>query len=461
MAGRKHHSGGIAAAQGRTRAHRRELSPRPKRGRTLVGGLVALGIVAVFVVADDEWAWRDTLRRMAHGEEVPAYRVNAWSDAQSVREKLADALLTSDLAPTVEDRATRRDLALHTLIVAAGDEVISRGEKEMGELMQELCLDVEWLEEMVCFCPMVDAPKALPMLAHIYHAEKKKMVGMPGNRRFASAIAFEFARAGLSREQALEAYRFYAAGGQKHWLNNHFSELSIWELRVIAARCTDAEWGNQVTLNWFQRNSRLPAQGYVTVGEALGARSHSLFGVAVDSPTFLALYRDASEGGTASMYEASGCSTAHDRALYAATAACANGVPALVASNDEAAVCLVDVNGRWESSAPVPELATCSWAFFGQNNPDFVKLAAALGGDMEKSLQSFRLTHMAQFLYESGNQPLAHTFFRKAVEQQPLNYAAWAGYHSCGASQEEMARGLKHFEQLPGVAAALSALMVK
>ncbi len=428
----------------------------------MAGGLVAAALVAAIVVADDEWAWRDTLRRLLHGEEVPAFRANAWSDAESVREKLADRLLTSELSPSVEDRAMRRDLALHTLVLAAGEETISCGEAdEMGALMQELCLDVDWLEEMVAFCPLSHASTALPILAHIYRVEKKRMEGMPCNRRFASAVAFEFARAGKDKQQALTAYHFFVASGQKHWLNNRFSELAIWEMQVIAARCLDAEWGNEATLTWFQRNSRLPARGYVRAGERLGDRQTSLFGEAVGSPVFLALYRDAAAGGTASMYEASGCSTAQTRAQYAATAACANGVPALVASGEGGAVCLVDVNGSWESSAPVPEGATCSWSFCGQAHPDFVMLVAALGREREQTLRSCRLAYMAQFLYESGNQPLAHTFFREALKAQPLNYLAWEAFRTCGASSEEMAEAVKYFESLPGVAAALTSPSVR
>ncbi len=424
----------------------------------LLASVIVMGVVAAVVVADDEWEWRDTLRRIVQGEEVPAYRTKQWSNTRAVRESLADSLLTSDLSPSVEDRETRRDLALHTLIVAAGEEVISREDVEAGPLMEELCLDVDWLEEIVYFCPMEHAQTALPILAHIYKKAKKRMGGIPCNRRFAAAIAFEFARAGLDKDAALKAFNFYAASGQKHGLNTRFAELLLWEMRVIAARCTDATWSNEVTLAWFQRNSRLPAQGYASVGETLGKRERSLFGDAVGSTDFQSLYRNDEAGGTASMYEASGCSTAHDRALYAATAACANGVPALVAAGDGSAACLVDVNGSWVSSVPVTEGATCSWSFCEKNHPDFVLLASFLGGEIGQTLASARLAHMGQFLYDAGNRPLAHSFYREAVKVQPRNYAAWAGYHASGASADEMAEALKHFEQMPGVAAALRSL---
>ncbi len=412
-------------------------------------------------MADKEWAWRDSLRRLAAGEEIPAFRANEWSDPQSVREKLASRLLTSGLTPSVEDRDTRRDLALYTLVAAAGDAAVTRGEKAMGVLMEDLCLDVDWLEEIVYCCPMEHAELALPLLAHIYHAERKKMADSRSNRRLASAIAFEFARAGLGQEAARAAYLFYAAGGQKHWLNNCFAELSLWEMRVLAARCTDAEWSKAETLAWFQRNTRLPARGYVSLGRFLGERECCLFGEPVGSPAFLTLFQDANAGGAASMYEASGCSTEHDRAMYAATAACANGVPALVASGSGGAACLVNVNGTWELSAPLPEGAVCSWSVFGQETPDFVRLVAVLGQDREKYLASARLAHMAQFLYHAGNQPLAHTCFREALKVQPLNYAAWVGFLSCAAPEQEIAGARKHFEAFPAVADALSVLAAR
>ncbi len=459
MAERRQNSG-WAGSQSQTRAWGYE-PPRRKRGYLFVTACVVAAVVAAVVVADDEWEWRDTLRRILQGEEVPAFRSKEWSNAQSVRESLADNLLTSGLTPTVEERDMRRDLALHTLILAAGEPVISQGGTEMGVLMEELCLDVDWLEEMVYFCPMEYAESALPILAHLYRTGKKRMEGMPCNRRFASAVAFEFARAGLDKQAAQSAYNFYAASGQKHGLNSRFAELAIWEMRVIAARCTDSKWSSETTLNWFQRNCRLPAQWYAKVGNALGGRERSLFGEQVDSPAFLALYGDASAGGAASMYEASGCSTVIDRAYYSATAACANGVPALVASHAGDAVCLVDVNGSWSASSPVADGMTCSWSFCGKNHPDFVELAAVLGSEKEQTLAGARLAHMGRFLYDAGNRPLSHSFYMEALKAQPLNYAAWVDFHAAGATAAEMAEAAKHFTKLPAVGAALSALEAK
>ncbi len=461
MAERRNSPGRGVDTQNRVKVWRQDPPRKTGSGRALVGALVVLGGVAAIIVADDEWAWRDTLRRIARGEEVPAFRASAWSDAHSVRESLADNLLTSDLSPSVDDRETRRDLALHALVSAAGVEVISRSGPEMGKLMEDFCVNVEWLEEIVYFSPLAHAEAALPILAHIYQSQAKKMEGMLCNRRLAAAVAFEFARAGLSKEQALEAFLFYAASGQKNWLNSRFEQLALWEMRVIASRCADGEWGSKATLSWFQDNCRLPAQGYVWAGQSLGTRERSLFGVSVDTPDFQALYRDAAEGGAASMYEASGCSTVHSRALYAATAACANGVPALVVANESEATCLVDVNGSWKAASPVPEAANCSWSFMGQSHPDFVELVARLGSDMETFLSSARLAYMGQFLYDAGNKPLAHSYFREAVKAQPLNYAAWAAYHACGAPEAEIAEAGKHFESLPGVASALRSQAVK
>ncbi len=431
--------------------------PQPRRGRVLWTLLVLAGLAGAVVVADGEWAWRDSLRRLAKGEEIPAFRANEWEDAAAVRESLAEELLTTDLIPSVEERDMRRSLALCTLVSAAGDAVIAQGGQPMWGLMEELCLDLDWLEEMVSFCPMELAARALPVLARIYQAEKKKMAGSPGNRRFATAIAFEFARAGLNEEQALASYLFYASSGQKHWLNKRFDSLSLWQMSAIAARLTDSRWSSETTLAWCQRNCSLPSQGYVSLVNILKPESHCLFGEEVGSDAFVELYRDSAEGGAASMLEAAGSSTAEDRAFYVATAACANGVPALVAGSGDAVVCLVDVDGRWEATGPLPEGAECSWSYDGHKQLDFVQLASTLGREKDKTLAAARLAGMGQFIYDSGNQPLAHSFFREALKVQPLRYATWAAYAACGAPQAELDKAAECFRELPGVAAALSA----
>ncbi len=435
----------------------RERASEPKLRKKLLWLLGAAAVVAGVIVADDAWMLRDSLRRLAQGEEIPAFRAAEWANAQSIRESLSGSLLTSELTPSPEERRTRRNLALHTLVSAAGEAVISEGGEGMGALMEELCLDVDWLEEIVYFCPMAHAEKALPILAHLFTAEKRRLDGMPANRRLAAAIAFEFARAGLEPQQAREVFLFYASAGQKQGLNRYFPELSLWEMRVIASRFADAEWSRMEVLGWFQRNTRLPAAGYASLGNSLGTREQTLFGEPVESAAFSVLYRGSAEGGIASMYEASGCSTPLIRAQYAATAACANGVPALVVSGNSGAVCMVHVNGSWVVSGEPEEGMVSSWHFCGQEHPDFVRLASALGKDRDKTLAAARLAQMGQFFYDAGNRPLSHTCFREALKLSPQHYAALAAFRACGASGEEIAAAASHFEQLPGVAAALSA----
>ncbi len=432
----------------------------PRSGYGLWGMLALAGAAAVLAVSDNEWEWRDTLRRVVEGEAMPAFRAYEWADAGLVREKLAEGLLASELSssPAEQNADTCRDLALHALIVAAGESTISRGGLEMGKLMEELGLDVDWLEDIVYFCPMEYAESALPLLAHIYRSEPHGMADAPVNRRLAAAVAFEFARAGLSKEAAHAHYLYYAASGQKSQLNSSFPQLAIWELGALASRGADATWGGKGTLNWFQRNLRLPAQGYVRAGDALGAHEKSLFGVEVDSPAFRTLYQDAAMAGPANLYKESGCSTELIRAHYAATAACANGVPSIVASGGAEAACLVDVNGQWEFSDTLPDNATCSWRFMGYGHPDFVRLASRLGADRGKYIASARLAQMGQFHYDAGNRPLSSSFYREAVKQQPLNFAAWQGYLAAGAGKEELQQAAAHFAELPGVAAVLAGL---
>ncbi len=457
MAERNHQSHRLPAAQPRVQSWQMEPPPRPSRGRGLLVMIALAGVAALLVVSDNEWEWRDTLRRLIEGESMPAFRAYEWQDVRAVRETLAKNLMKAEWRPTTApSREHCRDLALHALTVAAGDAAISHGGEAVGKLLEELGLDVDWLEDIVYFCPLEHAGSALPLLAHIYRMEQRSLTNMPAHRRLAAAIAFEFARAGLDKDEALAYYLHYAAPGQKSRLNNRFDKLAIWELSALAARGTDTRWSGKTTYAWFQGNCRLPAQGYLHAGNILGEQETSLFGVAVDSPEFKAIYRDAAAAGTANLYQDSGCSTQLSRASYAASAACANGVPAIVVSAGADAACMVDVNGRWETSAPLPEGASSTWSFMGHNHPDFVRLAAALGADYEATLAGARLAQMGQFHYDIGNQPLAQSFLREAVKVQPLHAAAWQAYRAAGATVDDMQQAAAHFAELPGVAAALN-----
>ncbi len=445
-----------AASRQRMNAWRAVNPPPPRKGRFLLGCIVLMGVVAALVVSDNTWQWRDTLQRLARGEEAPAYRASEWQDARSLRSGFEEELATTTAHVSELGKDGRRDLALYTLLVAAGEDVLSQGGEDMGVLMEELGMDVDWLEELVYYCPVEHAATALPMLAYIFHVERKGME-QPECRRLATAIAFEFARVGKGREDALTLYQFYVGGSRKSQLNTSFSGLPLWRLRVLAERGTDERWGNATTLLWFQRNGSLPAQDYVGVGEILKHNHLSLFGVEVDSRDFWDIYRDAAAEGAGHVYEASGCSTSHNRAHYAATAACANGVPAFVAANDKEAVCMVDVNGKWVSSAPVPEGATCSWCIMEQSHhPDFILLAAALDADRDKTMDSLRLVELGKFHFARGNVPLSHACFREALRLQPLNAEAWLEFRSCGAAAEDLAGLSAALADYPGVVAFLS-----
>ena len=217
--------------------------PYPSRkGHFLLWCLLFAGCAAALVVSDDIWQWRDTLRRLARGEEAPAYRIADWQNPHALHLNLEKnlAMTTSRMAEL--GKKGRRDLALHALLTSAGEDIFTREGERLGALMEELGLDLVWLEELVYYCPLDHATTALPILTYIFHAERRGME-QPECRRLATAIAFEFGRAGKSKEEALGLYRFYVGGSRKSQLNSSFADLPLWRMRVLAERGTDARWG--------------------------------------------------------------------------------------------------------------------------------------------------------------------------------------------------------------------------
>ncbi len=438
--------------------HRNENFRQPRRGRVLVLlALLAAAIVSL-VVADAKWEWRDNLRRIIEGEEVPAFREAAWRDTRSVRETLQQRLMLADPLRELEDVATRRDLALLAIINAAGDSAISRGSADLHRLMETLSADVTWLEEIAYGLPPEHSAGGLQLLADLYRNERNGIESFPECRRFASALAFSAARSGLGPAETISRYRFYVAGSQRYRLNSAFAHLAMWEMAIIATQGLDPAWGELETLAWFQDNVRLPAQEYPHVAGRIASNTRSLFGVTVDTEEFYTIYRDAVEKGMATISADSGCSTAHSRAGYAAAAACANGVPAVVASDGEHAVCLVDVAGTWTGSGDIPAGARCSWPAWGHDSPDFLRLVAKVGraSEVAATMNASRLAEMGRFFISRGNRPQGQALLREAVKAQPLHYAAWRDYLAAGAPGSERERAAALFADYPAVQAALA-----
>ncbi len=438
--------------------HPVELPRSPRRGRFLVTLALVVAVIAGLVAADAKWEWRDYMRRLMEGEDLPAFREAEWKDARTVRETLQSRLALIDPARDMEETSTRRDLALLSIINAAGDAAISRSSADVHKLMEALSSDTDWLEEIAYALPPQKSAAALNLLAAIYRNERSDMESFPECRRYASALAYAAARAGLSATDALARYRVFVAGSQRYRLNADFAGRSMWEMSIIATQGLDPRWGELETLTWFQNNVRLPAQEYPCIADSLPGNTRSLFGVLVGSEEFYTLYRDAVEKGMATVITASGCSTPEGRAGYAATAACANGVPAVIAGNGEQATCLVKVGSTWVGGE-VPPDAHCSWAAWGYDSPDFLRLVATVGSGTRHNatLAGCRLVEMARFLVSQGNIPRAQEVLRDAIEAQPLHYAAWSEYLASGVPDSERARALNTFADYPGVQATLAA----
>ncbi len=431
----------------------------PRRGRFLLFLFLFAGLVTALVVADIKWQWRDYLRRLLEGDDMVVFRAEEWQNTAAVREKLLRRLAGTATGSGLDAPVARRDLALYTLVASVGDEALSGCPREVHRFMEALCTDPGWLEEIVYGLPDGFPAAALPLLATIYHNEKAELRSSPACRRFAVAMASACAQAGLGTSEALAYYRAYAGDAQLPRLNASFAELETWKMSIIASRGLDSRWGNRETLLWFRDNVRLPARSYPAVALRVPTHTRSLFGVNVDSAEFRHIYSDSIEAGMARACDDSGCSTPELRAGYAAGAACANGVPAIVAESGQQAVCMVLHRGEWCGLSEMPSSAQCSWSAWGHAEPDFLRLLARVchGDSMKVWMESCRRAAMGRYLLSRGNQRQGLILLRSALELQALNYPAWCDYIRAGAPAEERERALQLFADYPAVRAALPA----
>lgn len=324
--------------------------------------------------------------------------------------------------------------AKHTL-----QELPTTGRASLPPIAELVGSNLDWAEQFSSTGEYTHTAEALAILDKII-AENPDVPYNKTERDIATAAAIEFARQGLSQDDAVNRARVLTRAWKAGKLNKCFNKLPFWQLRNVCGLkgkgILDGAGGNDKagsadSLEYGQNNVHLPAYRYTGACWQAPYRLTNIYGDSIHGPFYHApfygedSFRDNFNGITRTVGGVCG-GLSH----YGATVAIANGVPALTAGEPAHCSYIVSVDGKWTPGYSLSWQRGLHWQVFADVHCfGSLHMADKLFSPSEKrKTELSRAQLKLADLYAPSNPKKAKKFYLGAIKSQPANYYAWRDY---------------------------------
>ncbi len=301
--------------------------------------------------------------------------------------------------------------------------------------------DPEWMEGFFNSGPVPNIGLALEKLATLVKHDRK-IVNQPLYRKLATATALEYARHGdremnepqkkknftpsWTDERMLQTYDYYRSSHAKGLLNPVFDTLDYWDMRILTGRGVN-DWTSPESMAWLRDNVRLPAQQYTGACWQAPYRLHNEFGESIHSgASYYAPFDGLYKGGRSEMTREVGA-VCGGLSTYGATAAIANGIPALTMGEPGHCAYTVRPDKDWVPSYSLSWKRGCHWNFYGSNWSLLIATQNTFGDKPARDL-SGKLMTLGDAALKAGKKDRAGELYMAALDAQPVNFANWQQY---------------------------------
>ncbi len=265
---------------------------------------------------------------------------------------------------------------------------------------------------------------------------------MPYNtmeRNIATATALEFARQGLSQEDAVNRAELLTKSWKRGKLNKSFGKLPIWQMRVVCGLkgkgVLDGVFGGNDqsgsvnSMKYSQQNVHLPAYRYTGSCWQAPYRTYNIYGDSVQGAFYHAPF-DEGYGGKFNQLTREVGGVCGGLSHYGATTATANGIPAMTSGEPAHCSYVVLVDGKWTPAYSLSWQRGLHWQVFsGVHVFSSLHMADKLfSPEEEKQTNLSRAQLSLANLYATGDAEKARGLYLDAIKSQPLNYYAWRDY---------------------------------
>lgn len=332
----------------------------------------------------------------------------------------------ASLRAAADDPAKRMELARTELRRVAGPALDELDSKPEGKrFVSDLNASHGLLGDLMYSGPLPDEPgRMLWALFDIWKKDRGDFSD-PHERSTAAAVALTFGKKGWPEDKAIRRYEYFRDSRRQGLLHPQFDELQTWEKRFVVSAggnggwADDGGWGD-ASLVWLRDNVKLPAKDYVGACWQAPYRLDNLFGDSIHGAMYYAPFGDQVHAKRVRDVGGVCGSLSH----YGATAARANGIPAITMGEPGHCAYAVRIaRGEWTPAYSLSWQRGLHTSLWGSTWTQLVLQEKALGDKPAHDRCTAHL-YQARPLVKS-NPELAETAYRLALEAQPINQPAW------------------------------------
>lgn len=315
------------------------------------------------------------------------------------------------------------ELARAELRRVASPAIEEISQKQDGKrFISELTASAGLLGDLMFSGPLPDEPgKMLWVLFDLWKADRTGLSNA-FDRSTAAAVALTFGQSKWPQDKALIRYEYFRDSRKQGLLHPQFDGLLTWEKRFVVSAGSNGGWGtwDDESLVWLRDNVKLPAKDYIGACWQAPYRLENLFGDSIHGAMYYAPFGDQIHAKRVRDVGGVCGSLSH----YGATAARANGIPALTMGEPGHCAYAVRLSrGQWAPAYTLSWQRGLHTSLWGSTWTQLVLQEEAMG---EKSAHDQSTAHLWQArAYLKVNPELAETAYRLALEAQPHNQPAW------------------------------------
>jgi hypothetical protein len=317
----------------------------------------------------------------------------------------------------------RIELAKSELKRVAGEklETLAKDPRGVKFLAQILGRD-EWLQELMFSGPLPDDPaKMLDVLHELWKADPQGIADAH-ERSTATAVALTFGASKWPSEHAFARYAYFRDSRKNRQLHPQFDQLATWEKRFVVSAGSNGNHGgwDDASLVWLRDNVKLRAKEYIGACWQAPYHSLNLFGDSVHNPKYYAPFSEMIHAHRVREVGGVCGSLSH----YGATAARANGIPAITMGEPGHCAYAVRVaRGEWVPAYSISWQRGLHTSLWGRTWTQLILQEKVLG---DRTAHEKSMAHLWQARALRDAQPeLAESAYRLALEAQPLHQPAW------------------------------------
>lgn len=310
--------------------------------------------------------------------------------------------------------------------------------------------DGEWLEGYLYSAPPDNAVDAIRLL-RAFAEKDPEIYTDPVIKKIATGVVGEFSRRNWIEDEferddkelakkngptrVFKRFKFFADSWREGRLNALFGGLDYWDTRIVVGvtgRTNNIFFGSEESLRWGQDNVKLPEAGYGSSRDIfqMPYRLFNKVGDSVQTGDYYAPFDKWYARVQLKTSQEVGC-VCGGVSHFGATAACANGIPAVTMGEPGHCAFAVRIGGKWRDNNSVSWDRGVHWRLWNDENDwSFLHLTQALFEDKKRTPKSFRTAVLARIAASAKKPDIDRVLaiYEAALETQPLNFPVWKEY---------------------------------